>query len=260
MTYLPDSSLGTAKYARIANIFRSKIHSGAWPVGFQIPTIDQLSKDYNVARITIRQAINRLSVDGMVKSERGRGTFVTATESNRDSEAETPEISESGAEFGATGRIRIISREPNAEIPVAVRRGRKAVGQYIKVRKTHSRGNTIMFMLDFYVQAELYDEYFAGREARLPMQDMLKPHMLENDVMVDTVVNVIFTDPTTSEILECDISLPAAELLRTFYDLDGHILAVSSTIYRSDLFRFKTTQTVREYFRSKFPSNTASQR
>jgi GntR family transcriptional regulator len=255
---LPESSSGTAKYARISSIFRSKIQTGSWPVGFQIPTIDQLSMDYNVARITIRQALNRLSADGMVRSERGRGTFVISTGADRHAEAELLDISDGSTEFGATGKIRIVSREADAEIPPAVRRGRKATGPYIRMRKTHSRGHNILFVLDFYVQAPLYELYFGGKESKLPMQDLLRPYMLEHDVMVDTVVNVIFTDPAISELLECDISSPAAELLRIFYDLDGHIIALSSTIYPSEFFRFKTTQTVREYFRAKFPSNTGS--
>ena len=255
---LPDAFSGTSKYARIASIFRSKILTGSWPIGFQIPTIDQLAKDYNVARVTIRQAINRLSVDGMVKSERGRGTFVTAAQSNKHVGLDMLDISDGSTEFGATGKIKIISREADAEIPVSIRRGRKASGQYIKLRKTHSKGSKVLFLLEFIVLSNLYERYFRGLESKLPMQDLLKPHLVQVDAMVDTVVNVIFTDLATSELLECDISSPAAQLLRTFYDLDGHILAVSTTIYPYDLFRFKSTQTTKEYFRSKFPSNTGT--
>ncbi len=258
MSSLLESSSGTAKYARIASIFRSKIQTGSWPVGFQIPTIEQLGKDYNVARITIRQALNRLATDGMIRSERGRGTFVTSVGARTS--GSTLEISDGPTEFRTTGKIRIISREADAEIPLAVRRGRKASGPYILVRKVHTKGNRVLFTLDFYVQAGLYEAYFGGKETKLSMQDMLRPYMLEHDVMVDTVVNVVFTDPTVSELLQCEISSPAAELLRVFYDMDGHIVALSCTTYPSDLFRFKTTQTASEYYRSKFPSNAAALR
>jgi GntR family transcriptional regulator len=254
---LPGSSPGTAKYARIANVFRSKIQTGAWPVGFQIPTIDQLSKDFNVARITIRQALNRLSVDGMIRSERGRGTFVTSRGSGRNGFADQTDAMGGVSELGPTGKIRIVSREAESEIPPAFRRGRKPVGSYIRIRKVHSRGAKILFMLDFYVQPQLYERYFGGKESRLSLQEMLRPYMLEQEVMVDSAVNVIFTDPVASDLLECDISSPAAELLRIFYDLDGHILALSATTYPAELFRYKITQTAHEYFRSKFPSSSA---
>ena len=37
VSYLPDVLSGTTKYARISNIFRSKIISGSWPVGYRFP-------------------------------------------------------------------------------------------------------------------------------------------------------------------------------------------------------------------------------
>src|SRR3546814_470998 len=143
--YLPDTLPGTAKYARISNVFRSLIISGSWPVGFQIPTIDQLSKDYNVARITIRQAINRLVVEGLVKSERGRGTFVISSSPRGDVDLEAIEASDGLSEFGATGRIKVLSRDNDVEIPALLRRGRRAVGKYLRIRKTNSKSNKVLF-------------------------------------------------------------------------------------------------------------------
>ena len=112
--------------------------------------------------------------------------------------------------------------------------------------------------MDFYIQPILYYKYLNGTEAQFPMQDLLKPYFFDTDTMVDTLVHIIFTDHVISEILHCEISSTSSELIRTFYDLDGTVVAASSTIYQPGMFRYKMTQTAREYFRSKFPSNTST--
>ena len=63
-------------YLQVAAVIRQRIESGCWSFGEQIPTLDQLEKEFQVARVTIRQAIDVLRDEELVKSRQGRGTFV----------------------------------------------------------------------------------------------------------------------------------------------------------------------------------------
>lgn len=65
------------RYLQVATALRQRINSGQWLVGQKIATLEQLENEFQVARVTIRQAVDLLQQEGLLKSEQGRGTFVT---------------------------------------------------------------------------------------------------------------------------------------------------------------------------------------
>jgi len=60
----------------IAEDINSLILSGVYKPGDQIPNEFELAEKYNVGRFTVREAIKKLCTSGILKIERGRGTFV----------------------------------------------------------------------------------------------------------------------------------------------------------------------------------------
>ena len=64
-------------YYQIQHALMEKIQSGDLGQGDPIPSEDELSRTYQVSRMTARQALHGLKVNGYAFSEKGRGTFVT---------------------------------------------------------------------------------------------------------------------------------------------------------------------------------------
>jgi len=67
-------------YLQLTRIFLNQIISGQWEIGCQIPTEEELCKEYGVSKITVRQAIKNLAGDGYLLKIQGKGTFVTSSE------------------------------------------------------------------------------------------------------------------------------------------------------------------------------------
>lgn len=63
-------------YHSVGHIIRTKIQSGEWKVGERIPSERALTLSLNVSRATIRQGIENLVKEGILRREQGRGTFV----------------------------------------------------------------------------------------------------------------------------------------------------------------------------------------
>ena len=63
-------------HEQLYEILRSSIQRGEWAVGEMIPTEPELIEQYQVSRITVRQALNRLVNEGLIYRQQGRGTFV----------------------------------------------------------------------------------------------------------------------------------------------------------------------------------------
>jgi GntR family transcriptional regulator of arabinose operon len=69
-------------YIQVANIIRERILSGTWKKGENIPPEKVLCSEFSIARGTLRQALQKLEGEGLLRREQGRGTFVRLRERN----------------------------------------------------------------------------------------------------------------------------------------------------------------------------------
>ncbi len=63
-------------HVQLHNQLRRLIVSGRWPFGERIPAELPLSRHLDISRTTVRIALQRLEVEGLIKRRPGRGTFV----------------------------------------------------------------------------------------------------------------------------------------------------------------------------------------
>lgn len=63
----------------VAEQIEKQIICGAWKVGSQIPTEQELMEQFDVSRITVREAIKSLVSKNVLEIHRGRGTFISGT-------------------------------------------------------------------------------------------------------------------------------------------------------------------------------------
>lgn len=63
-------------YQQLQELIRGDILSGLWQPGQAIPSEQTLVQQFGIARMTVRQAVDGLIREGLLRRERGRGTFV----------------------------------------------------------------------------------------------------------------------------------------------------------------------------------------
>lgn len=71
-----DRSTPLPIYQQIYEHFRRRILTGEWAPGKPLPSERHLSAQLRVDRITLRQALDRLAKENLVRRQRGVGTFV----------------------------------------------------------------------------------------------------------------------------------------------------------------------------------------
>jgi len=71
-------------YQQLKTKIKDSIISGQLKQGDKIQTEEELSKVYNVSRITVRSAISELVDEGMLVKKQGKGTFVSRTKIDRE--------------------------------------------------------------------------------------------------------------------------------------------------------------------------------
>jgi GntR family transcriptional regulator len=66
------------KYLRIHSNLRERITSGQWPSGSPLPSQRELADEFGVSIMTLRQALQLLTDEGLIEPRHGSGTFVAA--------------------------------------------------------------------------------------------------------------------------------------------------------------------------------------
>jgi GntR family transcriptional regulator, arabinose operon transcriptional repressor len=82
VTMLPSVSKPAPReplYQRIYSDLKRRIDGGEWVNGSILPTENELCETYRVSRGTVRQVLAELEKEGLVRRERGRGTFLIRT-------------------------------------------------------------------------------------------------------------------------------------------------------------------------------------
>ncbi|NWJ48074.1 MAG: GntR family transcriptional regulator [Chloroflexi bacterium] len=72
------SKTGTMpRYYQLREIIRERIVSGQWKEDDEIPSERELSEQYGLSRMTVRQSLSELVKEGLLYRKQGRGTFVS---------------------------------------------------------------------------------------------------------------------------------------------------------------------------------------
>jgi GntR family transcriptional regulator len=69
-------------YFQLKQLIRDEIAGDRWPPGERIPSEHALCEYFGVSRTTVRQALAELESDGLLRKEKGRGTFVAEPRSS----------------------------------------------------------------------------------------------------------------------------------------------------------------------------------
>lgn len=67
-------------YRQVADVLRRRIESGEIPPGRRIPSLVELEAEFDVARDTLRKAVQVLKDEGYVQTVVGLGVFVVERE------------------------------------------------------------------------------------------------------------------------------------------------------------------------------------
>lgn len=226
-----------ARYIQLATLFRRRIEAGHWPLGSQIPTVDELAVEFGVARATIRQALDFLEEERLIERYRAKGTFVRRS----PQEELWCAVDTNWAGLlrpNHDARIEILSNEPDVKLErIAYPIGELAPA-YRHLHRRHWRSEKPFLLTDLYIDEALMD--------RIGTKDIETKTALRliNDVPGLQIANAQQTltigtaDIETADALAMPLNAPVAFVHRRVVDKAGTLVLAAEGIYRGDVVRF----------------------
>lgn len=225
-----------ARYIQLGTLFRRKIETGVWQLGQQIPTVEVLASEYNVARATIRQALSILESDGLIERHRAKGTFVTF----RPQEAlwckvETDWAGLLNAREGAT--IEVLSRNHTDQVSGLIHSIGTNAPSYWHLRRRHWRNDQPFMVGEVYI-----DQRLESRISEEALRTKTSMRLIADVAGVEVTdaqqtLTIATADGEIAHLLQIPINAPIAVVRRSAVDSNGTLVFVGVATYRGDVVR-----------------------
>jgi Transcriptional regulators len=230
------SRSAAARYVQLASLFRRRVESGQWPVGQQIPTVDELAEECNVARATVRQALDLLESEKLIVRYRAKGTFVIGKPQEQFwCEVATNWDGQLLAPDGVS--IEVLSAGEN-RVPTTVTPDNGHIAKsYRYWRRRHWRNEQPYYLGEVFIDAELCKRIpardFKTKTSMRLLRDLPGLEIAE----AHQTLTLGTADPEIAELLELPLNAPVAHVHRIALDKDNNIVFVGDGIYRGDVVR-----------------------
>jgi GntR family transcriptional regulator len=225
---------GVAQYQRLASLLRHRIAKGEYPLGTHLPSITQLADDLGVAVVTVRQAYEILSKDGLIRSQRGVGTHVAALPaavSDGELAIDDPFAAPQALAF------EILEVRRRARVPLELLGpSDRPADENVCVRKLHTYSGEPFCYVEIYIPTPVFEslpkDVAKKKKLLAAVLDKLGPRCKR--VLQRTTV--MPADFPLCDMLKIPFASPVAKMSRRLVDGEGNLLYAGATWYRGDRF------------------------
>lgn len=225
------------RYAQLADLFRGRISRGIWTPGQALPTIEQLTREFDVARVTVRQAINLLAREGLVSPERGRGTYVNSVP-QRSPSLRLGMTLRDLADVYRNDKPQLTLIEQSSAMPRLTAEDGHAAPSYHFMRRVHSREGERYCVISIYVDQRIFKKASARFRKETIIPVLLDIPGIEIARASQTIA-IGTADMDVASHLGVKINTPVAEVRRVCAAPDGTVIYLGEVTYRGDYIRLE---------------------
>jgi GntR family transcriptional regulator len=219
-------------YIQVASVMRRRIETKQWPPGKKIPTLVELEREFQVARVTVRQAVDILREEGLLRSQQGRGTFAAEKSADRHwlKLATTWDVLVETIKDNVLKRMKV-DQAPHSPI---LRDGEgEPAESYVRLRSAQYKNGKPYGIVNLHLADTIYrraPEAFRTQPA-LPVIARWKDVGIRH---AHQTVVIGSADPVASDLLQIALGAPTAECRCVLIDRDNVAIYVADITYRSD--------------------------
>ncbi|MBS1797705.1 MAG: GntR family transcriptional regulator [Acidobacteria bacterium] len=236
-------------YYQLENVLREKITSGAFAGGDRLPTEIELIEQYGVSRITVRQALQSLSEEGLIERRQGRGTYVAERRSKKRKFTGVIHLTGSLDELIAMGMDtpvkvlemnRVEADQHEAELL------RIKIGTPIyRLKRLRINDNKPFGLIINYLPEEIGSRLTVAELSNGALLHTIESKLGYHLESADQEIKAELADPYVAQLLNVRVGTALLSIERTIYTDKNVPVEYVHTLYRSDLYGY-SVKLVRE--------------
>lgn len=230
------------RYSVIAETLSRRIAQGEYPVGELIPTEKELMDEFGVSRHTMRAAMGRLEVAGLIARRRGHGTVVLNGDASSGFNQPLASLEDLVHLAKASPRTLHSLREVVVDVELAAMLGVDPGTRWLRASSTRAAANgDPMVWTDVYV-AKAYD---AVRKAIRANPDRLISDLVEEEFgcrieSVEQDISAMVLPDAVASALRMGDTRAGLHIVRRYRDSDRRIIVASVSYHPAGRYTFST--------------------
>lgn len=236
MTVVLPLPLDEPLYVRLKIALRNLIRGELQP-GDQLPSENELCRQYKLSRITVRQALGALENEGAIERRQGRGTFV-ASPKRGEPITYFGSFTEELAAQGWTGSARLISFEViEADLRVATQLRSAPATMVFKIRRVwDADARPICYQVSYVPQSILRTVTRAELRSD-SLYERLESVLGEPLYEADEAIEAVLADPYRAKLLQTSRGAPLLMMERVVFSRSGTAVEYSRSFYNAQIIR-----------------------
>lgn len=235
---LIDERLPTPLYHQIFLVLRDRIREGGFKTGAILPGEQELSRLFDVSRITVKRAMNELAAHGFVTRHRGRGTVVTHNTAAPVVQGRFDTLFDALKRMGLETEVELLDvLDLEADEDLAVAMG-IAPGARVQrsVRLRRLEDDTFSYLIS-HVPLQIAQRYTRSDLETKPMLELLRRAGAEA-VEADQTITAAAAEPQIASALKIAPGSPLLKIVRIMRDDEGRAIQHIVAYYRPERFRY----------------------
>jgi GntR family transcriptional regulator len=235
----PTRRTGIPLYYQIMRDLKEQIIAGKLPPGRRLPSEAELTKRFEVSRVVVRRALQILDDQGLIRREKGKGSFV----SEKIADDATPHISgslEDLIHIGPGTRIRVVEFrlvKPTPDLAETFAVDHDSDLLYVqRVRLVDDRP---LAVLSNHVPYDVGSRLSLSELEREPLIVLIEKRAGVRIEWASQVFEAVAADEELARLLEVDLLTPLLKLTLTVYSSDARVVDLAEVCYRSDRYKHR---------------------
>lgn len=239
MTFLDeirlDASSRTPLHAQLADQMRTAIRGGALAPGDPLPSEIELQRALDVSRSVVRQALSRLSAEGLLHRSRGRGTLVAPPRRLHRLAHRAEGLGRQVASAGHAVRTRVVALEADAPDDETTR----AVGaDAVRLERVRSVDGAPIAFIRTWIPAEIGASLSTEELTDASLHACIADRWGRHPSGGSRQVRAVPADAVAAGHLGVAVGAPLLLLSGTTTDQDGRVIEAFETWHRGDMVAF----------------------
>lgn len=232
-----DSNDSTPLYLQLKAELRTAITEQIYGCNEKIPTEIQLSQQYGVSRITVRQAVQELCEEGYLVKKQGKGTFVRQRRISRKLE-NLMSFTQACTANGMTPSTSVLERRVDtlsrAEQELF---GEDGQGRYFILKRLRMADSTPVMLETNYFPLPQYD-FLQGEDLSGSLYRALDRRGIRIHANRDVTLDVVLADSALAQQMGVSRGTPLFDMVGKNYDRSGALVHLGREYIVCDRYHF----------------------
>ncbi|MBI4471480.1 MAG: GntR family transcriptional regulator [Acidobacteria bacterium] len=227
-------------YYQVAHLLRERVRRGEYPVGSQIPSEIELSKEMGVSRVTVREALRSLAQDNTLMKIHGKGTFVAANPSSN-----SPAVKFAGSLDDLYDRVQTatvkhvqISRVPVTDELRNILQLNESETEVVRIKRVRFLDEGPYAFHINYLPVETGSRIREDQLYNVPLLRILEDELQIPVTGAQETIEASLADAETANHLEVAVMSAVMQIKRVIFTLGNRPLETVESFFRADKFQY----------------------